>query len=83
MKTKRKNQVSELTIKWLEATVDAAQGIQGRFNQGVWVRGTRNGRHAEICFACLAIKTAKRLSWGHNTLDDIKGIINELKEDRS
>ena len=110
---KEKKPASDTAIQHLEATLEAVEADLGRFNQGVWVRGTQNGRHAEMCFACFAIElfgtskeraslrfdgsykdlgaevlcidkyAARRLFWGENTLDDIKGIITELKEARS
>lgn len=56
MKTKKeKKPVSALAIERLDATLGAVESDLGRFNQSVWVRGTKNGKHAEMCFACVAI----------------------------
>jgi hypothetical protein len=56
MKTKKeKKTISALAIERLDATLDAVESDPERFNQGVWVRGTQNGKHAEMCFACFAI----------------------------
>jgi len=111
MNTKKERKpISALAIERLDATLDAVQADPERFNNGVWVRGTLNGKHAEMCFACFAIElfgTAKeraslkfdgsydklgarilnidigiayRLFWGRNTIEDINGIITELKD---
>jgi hypothetical protein len=106
---KKKKPISALAIERLDATLDAVEADPERFNQGVWVRGTQNGKHAEMCFACFAIELfgtpeeraslkfdgsydklgarilniekciTKRLFWGCNTIEDIKGTIAELK----
>ena len=111
MKPKKKFTPSSVCIARLDATLSAAEDAPERFNNAIWVRGTKNGKHAEIDFACLAIDlfgdakerssmtcdgsyldlgekileldsgTARRLFWGGNNLEDIKGIIAQLKEE--